>query len=107
MANNGFPHLDKEELRRMTAEASSRSVVAAFKETRRELRRRGERANWTDVARELSMSTSTYQISKLYLIAIDTYGISKRLPKAEAIKRMQKLDPSLKALTEDLDEVDD
>lgn len=107
MAVNGFPRLDKEELRRMTSEASSRAIVAAFKEARRELRRRGERANWSDVGRELSFSTSAFQQASNHLRAIDNYGISKRLSKEEAIKRMRLVGEAPGRLVADVDDVED
>jgi hypothetical protein len=102
---SSFP--TRHEAMRLSPYEGSKRIVAAFDEAMKELKRRGNaRPNREEAAKLLgsSVSTSTYQLARNHVIAIETYGISPDLPKQEAVRRMKLLNPVVERLARDLDE---
>lgn len=101
------------EARRLVPVESSRRIVQAFNEARAELRRQGRRdtlalaSELLGEGQDVLPSTSTYQQAVNHLLAVDTYGISPLLSKAEAIARMRQLDPTPASLKRGLNGVVD
>ncbi len=98
------------ESRRLTPIESSKRIVLAFAEAREELRRRGLKDTLQEAAKLLSPdknATSSYQLAVNHIRAVEVYGISDRLAKQEAVRRLRMVDPLPKLIAADLDEAQD
>jgi hypothetical protein len=101
MANNfttALPTVD--ERRRMSAYAASKAVVTAYDAAFEELRRRNLRVDILSANKLLGYVTrgDIYQVSRTHVEAVEIWGISPALSRADAIKRMRQLDPAIQTL---------
>jgi len=84
---------------------ASKRIIQAFEEALAELRRRGNvRPTQAEAGELLETSTSTYNDAINHVRACDIYGISKMLPKMEAIRRAKRMDPTFGRIAKNADE---
>ncbi len=88
------------ERRRMSAYAASKAVLTAYDAAFEELRKRGLRTDVLSADKLLGYTSkgSVYHQARAHVEAVDVWGISSALSRAEAIARMRQLDPAFQTL---------
>lgn len=87
----------------------SERIVQAVEEAKAELVRQGKKPTIDQALILLGRSETsgtTYNTARNYLLAINVYGISERVGRDEAIRRMRLLNPASLKLAKDMDGVE-